>query len=579
MACAVIDVPLGLRLEFPGYEPRHFDLSAAPCPALVRELAAALIERTSTGGPVKSSVTAEAYGSAIRHFARHLVLRGFDAPVAALTEALVFDYWRQASARYESATRILLAHIEERHPGSLEPALVRQLDGLALNHQRAWRPRTPYSAGESERLIAACRATAEASEFRLAAAEALVATGHRPTACDWSDQANVAWALDNWGPLTSHQLGQRLGLEAWRVDKVLRGTLLRLHEALFPTMDAVLAFRLLVGLETGICPEGIDGMVADCMEWVGEGEARIHWHKARGAGAESHVFASRGQWSAGRLIERWLALSARARRLASDQAPLWLFCDGAHHRLRRTSFWWDARDAFVARHGLLDDDGRPLRLGFGTLRATYFARHDRHWNGALRIDPNHSARVEGDHYLAQARASDPLDATIEAAQRDALRKAAVAPLTLLDVDELAALVDDREAAATRLGITVRAAAQLLAGDRDVFAAACKDFYHSPHGSPGAPCPSPVWTCLFCPLAVFTPSKVANLLRLRDHLEAQWKVLGAEEWMHLYGAAQVRLERDILPRFSESTLAAARSSISASDDPGPYLRPEEAPWHT
>ncbi|MDQ6748501.1 MAG: hypothetical protein M3010_10420, partial [Candidatus Dormibacteraeota bacterium] len=275
----------------------------------------------------------------------------------------------------------------------------------------------------------------------------------------------------------------------------------------------------------------------------------------------------------------WLALSARARRFAPDPGPLWLFCDGAHHRLRRPAFWWDARDAFVARHGLVDDDGAPLHLRFGAMRATYFARHDRHWNGALRIDPNHSARVEGDHYLAQTRASEPLEATIEAAQHDALRKADTAPLTLFDPDELAALVDDPVAAAARLGMTASAATELLGGERDVFAAACKDFYHSPHGAPGVPCPSPVWTCLFCPLAVFTPAKVPNLLRLRDHLEAQWKALSAEEWMHLYGPAQVRLERDILARFPAAVLTAARADVTADDGPSLYLAPEEAPWRS
>ena len=71
-------------------------------------------------------------------------------------------------------------------------------------------------------------------------------------------------------------------------------------------------------------------------------------------------------------------------------------------------------------------------------------------------------------------------------------------------------------------MTAEGAVELLRGERDVFAAACKDFYNSPHGRAGSACPSPVWTCLFCPLAVFTPSQVPNLLRLRDHLDAQWK---------------------------------------------------------
>jgi hypothetical protein len=573
MACAVVEVPLGLHLDFAGYQPRTYGLEGLPCPRLVRQLAEAVIEQTNTGGPIKSPVTAVSYGAAIRHFARRLG-PNFDGDAGALSEAVVFDYWRHCGAVYEASTRRLLGHIEARRPATLQPSLARLLEGVPLSRRPRHQPRAAYSAGETERLLVACRGALEAAETRLADAEALLATGADPTGGQWSTEANVAWALDRWGPHTAEDLGRRVGIEGWRVDQALRGTLSRLHDALFPTMDVALAVRVLVGLETGICPEGVDGLGADCLEWVGQGRARITWTKARAQGPESHVFASRGQWSAGRLLERWLALSARARRLAPEPTALWLFCDGAHRRLRRPRFWWDARDAFVARHRLLDDAGGPLRLRFGALRATYFARHDRHWNGSVRIDPNHSARVEGDHYLSQ-RPSDPLEATIEAAQRDALAKATTAPLTLLDADELAELSQDLPAAAARLGMTAEGAAQLLAGEHDVFVAACKDFYHSPHGRPGSPCPSPVWTCLFCPLAVFTPAQLPNLLALRDHLEAQWKALRAEEWMQLYGAAKVRLERDILARFSDPVLAAARARLAERDGPGPYLRPEDS----
>ncbi|MDQ6614348.1 MAG: hypothetical protein M3083_06300 [Actinomycetota bacterium] len=82
--------------------------------------------------------------------------------------------------------------------------------------------------------------------------------------------------------------------------------------------------------------------------------------------------------------------------------------------------------------------------------------------------------------------------------------------------------------------------ELLGRKRDVFAAACKDFHRSPYGAAGQPCPVPVWTCLCCPMAVFTPSKVPNLLRLQDHLDRQWRSLRAEEWMVMYGAANVPL---------------------------------------
>jgi hypothetical protein len=472
--------------------------------------------------------------------------------------------------------RTLLRHIETTKPGRLHPALAAQLGGVAVNPSPMSRPRRPYTAGETQRLLTACTAVVEAAEAKMSAAAALAAAGTDPAAGGWREEANLAWLLDRHGPHTTAALAARVGLPRRRVKAGVAGTLSALHEALFPTMEVVLAFRLLVGVQSGICPEGVDDLTADCVEWIGAGEARISWVKARGGGRQNQVFASRGPWSPGRIIDRWLAFSGRARRFAPDASPLWLFCDASRPTIRKPAFGYPAREAFMARHLLLDDDGAPLRVGFGALRATYFARHDRHWNGALRIDSNHSRQVEGDRYLAQTRASEPIEATIEAAQHDALRKASTAALTVLDDDTLAELQADPAAAAARLEMTERESVELLGGARDVFAAACKDFHNSPHGAPGQPCPVPVWSCLCCPLAVFTPSKVPNLLRLRDHLDRQWRALPAGEWMAMYGAANVRLERDILPKFPAAVIDAARAVVASDGDAGLYLRPEEQP---
>ena len=159
-----------------------------------------------------------------------------------------------------------------------------------------------------------------------------------------------------------------------------------------------------------------------------------------------------------------------------------------------------------------------------------------------------------------------------------MRKAAIAPLTLISPDDLDRLDADPAAAAPRLAMTADAARELLAGERDVFAAACMDFHNSPHGEAGSPCPAPVWSCLFCPLAVFTPSKVPNLLRLRAHLDRQSQSLPAGEWLSLYGAAHFRLERDILARFDAAVVDAAQVAVEVEGEDGDlYLRPEEQPW--
>jgi hypothetical protein len=51
-------------------------------------------------------------------------------------------------------------------------------------------------------------------------------------------------------------------------------------------------------------------------------------------------------------------------------------------------------------------------------------------------------------------------------------------------------------------------------------------------------------------------------------------------MAIYGAANLRLERDILLRFPTSVIDAARAIVADGGDGGVYLRPEEQPtWPT
>lgn len=369
MPSVLTDVPLGLDLEFPGYAASRVNFDGLPCGRLLRELALVLLERTNTGGTIKSPATAESYAMSIRHLVRQLGSQGFDGPAAELTEVLVFDYWRRCSSHHEHNTRVLLSQMEERGPGSLQPGVVAQLGGARLHPSPMSQPQPPMSAGETARLIAACRSSVEAAETRMAEAEVLVAAGANPGPQDWREEANLAWLLDHHGPQSTVGASRLIGVERWRIDRDVPGVLVRVREALFPTMDAALGFRMLLGLETGICPEGIDMLRADCIEWVGPTDARIRWVKARASGDQAHVFASRGPWSAGRLIERWLALSARARRFAPDPVRLWLISAVARLTPYPTGFEKTSREAFVARHGLVDDQGRPLRLNFPALRA------------------------------------------------------------------------------------------------------------------------------------------------------------------------------------------------------------------
>ncbi|HEX5567919.1 MAG TPA: hypothetical protein VFY14_13500, partial [Streptomyces sp.] len=92
--------------------------------------------------------------------------------------------------------------------------------------------------------------------------------------------------------------------------------------------------------------------------------------------------------------------------------------------------------------GLTGGDGKPLRIHRRIIRTSFGSHRDRkRWFGGARgrIDPNHSPRVEGDHYLTAPTPAqrNALESIMEEAQGDLLCKA-LPPVVLSD-DGLAEL--------------------------------------------------------------------------------------------------------------------------------------------
>jgi len=98
------------------------------------------------------------------------------------------------------------------------------------------------------------------------------------------------------------------------------------------------------------------------------------------------------------------------------------------------------------------DDGNPLSLSGRKIRATYHHRRDPSaWSGTTTIDPNHSAAVEGDHYLTHHTATqlDAIEGVIEDAQRDIRNKAE--PPVVTTSEDAAEFASDFPARAPRTG--------------------------------------------------------------------------------------------------------------------------------
>jgi hypothetical protein len=352
------------------------------------------------------------------------------------------------------------------------------------------------------------------------------------------------------------------------------GGLTEVSTALFPHLDVTVAYVLAFGMSSGIVPDGIGDLVVEDVDWAGDASVLLGYVKGR-TGPESVTLGRR----AVRLLEQWLSHSALLRNFATPSARRQLWLGVARKGSSRISA--GPVDRMVVRrwadgHELLrGQDGRPVRIHRHRIRTTHQSLRDKSaWTGnpRARVDPNHTPAVEGDHYLtattpAQRQA---VEAIVEDAQQDLVRRAQK-PVVLTDA-AAAQLAGSYPQLVAGLRLDGPVLAELLGGERDVFAAACADQLSGLHGPAGQPCPARPWVCLLCPLAVFAPRHAANLLRLKAFFARQWRAMPASQFMAVFGPYAERVGQ-VLDRYPPAVLAAAAAAVTDSDDELP-LRPEE-----
>ncbi len=567
MPAVVVDEPLGIVCTFSDGRQAAFTLAARLRTALARDLLAGLAGMVHPHGAVDSAKTVDHHMTALRDMTRALAAAGFTGGAAGLSRARLGEYWMGASYARETATRQMLASVDAA-TGCLHPAARELLAGRAYHQPRPTTPLPPYSDGEWSRLITTCRRLNLGGVHRSHDGVGRRGPRSRPPRgrVDAGERA-VAGRSPPGRP--GRTWGQRL-------DGAARpGRPARRPAELFPESDVTLAYRLLFGAFSGIVPDGIDALGLADIDWAGDASVLLSYVKRRTA-AESLALPG----PAVRLLARWLEHSALLRRLAPPtlRGELWLrYCPNSPVLMRAGKFEPVTVNRWVARHGLLDDDGRPLQVRLDRIRTTFQARRDRRsWNGSTRatIDPNHSPRVEGDRYLTAASTAqrDAIDEIIADAQADMLRRAH--PPAVLTDTETASLARDFPQLAAPLGLDDAALAELAGGQRDVFTAACADPLAGLHGPKGQPCPARPWVCPLCPLAIFTPRHAANLLRLKAFFARQWRQMPAAQFMAVFGPYAQRIE-EILPRFAAPVLAEAARHVADTDAEVPDLRPEEA----
>jgi hypothetical protein len=546
-------------------------------PKLARELLLGLADLVKPHGDLDSTASIQGYTTAIRHMCNKLAEAGFHGSAAALTRGRLAEHWLGTGhPNNEYMTRAMLKRLDDVH-GLLKPDVRVLVDGrnYTIAHQRDRTPHSPYSEGEWVRLTEVCRRVVKREFQRFKEAMAAAERGQDPYVGGWRVD-NVRWAMTNWGPTKAASVVTwRAGHPSGLRQKEFPYALARDAPVVFPDTWTVIAYRLLLGVYTGIVPDGLADLGLGDVNWAGDSTVLLDYVKGRTA-PENLVLSTR----ATRLLQQWLEHSAPSRRFAPDHLKdaLWLRYVASGARWVTKQQTSETIRAWAHNAELLDDKGGPLPIHRHRIRTTHGAIRDRrHWKGSRRstIDPNRSPRVEGDNYLTLGTKAqrEMVNDIIADAQMDMMRRAQ--PPMVLTEESVAALVRDYPAQVAALELTDEVLAELVGGQRDVFSASCGDQMSGLHGPKGKPCPARPWVCLACPLALFTPRHLPNLLRLRAFFSAMWQQMAAAEFMPLFGFYSQRLDGILAPgiHFGPEALAEAAAQVGDTDDELP-LRAEE-----
>jgi hypothetical protein len=572
MPAVVISEPPGISCTFSNGTSATWHAGQVSDLALARDLLGGLAGLVHPHGAVDAAKTIREYGPVIRAFTRTLTGLGHAGPLAGLSRGRLTEALLGLAHRHETMIRRVLAACDPQVAG---PVVTEVAAGRPFTQFRPYIPAEPYGEGEWARLQQTCRQVADQAMAAHRQAVAAAARGEDPVTHGWTGP-NLSWLLARHGPLTAAGLARMAGIPA-ETAKHRAGGIRQRNGALFPATGTVIAYQLLFGCYTGIVPDGIAGLGVGDLDWAGDSAVLLDYAKGRTA-AESLTLPRR----AVRLLEQWLEHSALLRTFAPPamRDQLWLRWEPAGH----AGGWHAGKPAVRAlrtwtiRHGLLGEDEQPLPIHRHRIRTTFESGRDRAaWTGSTRarIDPNHSPAVEGDHYLTAGTPAqrDAVDAIIADAQADLLRKGR--PPVVLSAGQAAEVAAALPAAVAGMGLAATAIGELASGAQDVFAAACTDPHSGLHGPAGKPCPARPWVCLLCPLAVFTPRHVVNVIRLKEFFARQWQQMPAPRFMAVFGPYAQRAD-EILGAFRRHDPALVQRAAAQAGDGGTGvpLRPEE-----
>jgi hypothetical protein len=461
---------------------------------------------------------------------------------------------------------IALRTIDASRPGLLDDKLQRRLRYTSATPLGRSTPRDAYSGFVAKQLRDAARGDIQAITRRLKSPAPIAHSdatlrGHLETA---RAVIEAEGTIGHKHPaiLSFYKRVHLLGLQS--------GTPIRdLHARRYLLGEDVIAFFVLLSLETGLEPECVKTLSADCLRNPASGTVEIEYLKRRARGSEWKRLRVRDGASStpGGIIRTLIELTATARK-HKPSVNLWLhyhtgcLADRIFHPQETIDNW-------TARHGIVDDEGRPLRLLLSRLRKTHKALWYAKTRGDLtRFAIGHTPEVAARHYADLPSLRHLHEQTIADGLKDALTPA-LEPRILTPENEAAARSDP---AALQLPVSDLDVPRLLSGKQDVWLASCAGFTKSPFAAEGEPCPEPFWGCLECRNAIITARKLPAIIAFLEFIVARRTEMAEVDWWLKFGRAWSRITQQILPAFSDAVVANARDKAKALEH-APYLPPE------
>jgi len=471
--------------------------------------------------------------------------------------------------------KVMLAWLQRHRPDLVQPGLELPLNPFP-HRNHGVPPRPALARKEIEAVLAACRLDIDASwaDFQcgrelIAAASARVDPMSDGAALDLSDLgvllAVVAQRHCGLLPEYANLIAGDALCRRMRHAVKDHGGAERLSRFLHTTPDSIIPYVIAIGAQSFANPEPLRNMRRDCMSEDVLLERRVHvsWYKGRAGRVQRRSFLRDRSMSVPNLIDRVLALTAPLVPYAAPEERDKLFLVVARrsprygsHRVGLVPGMSNLVRNFALRHGLLDQQGKPLRLMLASLRPTGLTLahaaldHDLVKTQALA---NHSDLNQTRHYVSQP--------VIQAEQTAGLARLQGRFIQAVRSGSGLAKRDSQEVAAPEEEIDARNAT--------ASGFVCSDPLSgiAPGQRKGRLCTA--WLgCFTCPNAVIPleADTLARLLRVRAALAEARPMMALDRWQLLYAPQLEIIARDILPRFPAGLHAAASAMVDRVPPP-------------